>query len=47
MQDPRVLHGRLETYETLHPEMGHGINLKVEDIQANTYLKCKTASVGF
>jgi hypothetical protein len=44
MQDPRVLHGRLEPLQGLHQEMGYGINLKVEDIRAYRCLESKTTS---
>jgi hypothetical protein len=47
MQDLRVLHGRLEPLQSLHHEMGYGINLKVEDIRANRCLKSKTTSATY
>jgi hypothetical protein len=34
MQDPRVLHGRLDEY--FHREMECAVNLKVEDIRAGS-----------
>jgi hypothetical protein len=41
MQDPRVLHGRLEGF---HPKMECAVKLQVEDIQACSCLQCKTSS---
>jgi hypothetical protein len=37
----------LGSTKVIHQKMECGINLKVEDIRANSCLKCKTTSAGF